>query len=181
MATEKQSCWQETRKHVLQMTDKLGMPVDKRMIETVTILKLLGLHTTMSCSGHMQRITGGPYVAFISPKAEKYRERCKQIDNPKDAQYKKLYQKALRENILELQKLYHLLEQFYAARNATTFGRRLSLRTHGFSASRLDCQGADLARIVDRRSRKQMLADSQAEMKDFTEYLKRSFFESKAP
>lgn len=83
------------------MTDKLGMPVDKRMIETVTILKLLGLHTTMSCSGHMQRITGGPYVAFISPKAEKYRERCKQIDNPKDAQYKKLYQKALRENILE--------------------------------------------------------------------------------
>jgi hypothetical protein len=68
---QKQQKWQKALQKVAQITDKIGMPVDERIIETVAILTLLGFKTSMSCEGHVDRVTEGPYVIFDSPKAMK--------------------------------------------------------------------------------------------------------------
>jgi len=54
--------WHEFRKEVESWGDRLGMPIDKQMIDLVTTLNLLGVETTMSCEGHINKRL--PYVHF---------------------------------------------------------------------------------------------------------------------
>src|SRR5690242_14050996 len=35
------------------VTDRLGMPIDPEIFETVVVLNALGMTTTMSCGGHL--------------------------------------------------------------------------------------------------------------------------------
>lgn len=163
--------WQDMRRHVAQLTDKLGMPVDKKIVDTVTALRLLGLETSMSCSGHIRRFTGGPYVIFLAPKAQKYALRCKEINDPSEPAYKRTRKKALEENMREQQKLYHLLEGFYA-RHTAPFEQRLIVRALGFDHFQLLCQSADMARVMTLENKRQLLTANQAEMTNFTQYLK---------
>lgn len=44
----KQKAWQTTKREVKKITDKLGMPVDKEIVETVTILRLPGFKTVFN-------------------------------------------------------------------------------------------------------------------------------------
>lgn len=165
------SMWQQTLRQVQGLTDKLGMGVDGEIAETVTAMRLIGLTTRMSCGGHLDRITGGPYVTFIAQGAEVYRKKCAAIANPKDMQYKEFVEKAFVENLNEQAKLYALLERFYEKR-PTPFLQRLTLRTMGFSTFKLDCQGADLAYISSPLAREELLEGHRREMREFTEFLK---------
>jgi hypothetical protein len=166
-----QDSWSSMLDNVRHMTDKLGMPVDHGIVETVAAMRLLKIRTTMSCEGHLDRQTGGPYVMCVSSIAEKLRKKAAVIHNPVDPLYKALYKKAMRANLTEQQKLYQLLEGFYKARN-TPFPQRLIVRTMGFSAFRLECQGADMAYVLDESGRKKLLIENQVEMTAFTEYMK---------
>jgi hypothetical protein len=167
--------WKETLHRVRQITDGRGMPVDPGIDETVAILQLMGLHTTMSCAGHADRVTEGPYVMFLSPEAEKYREQCKKIKDPKDVEYKKLLQKARVCILSDMKALYDKLESFYQSR-AGQSRAYLVLKSTGFSRARLDCQGAELAHILDQASRLRLLEENQMKMREFTEYLKKEVF-----
>jgi hypothetical protein len=60
--------WHEFRKEVESWGDRLGMPVDKHMIDLVTTLNLLGVETTMSCEGHLNKRL--PYVHFTENSLE---------------------------------------------------------------------------------------------------------------
>lgn len=166
-----QDSWSSMLDNVRHMTDKLGMPVDHGIVETVAAMRLLKIRTTMSCEGHLDRQTGGPYVMCVSSIAEKLRKEAAVIRNPVDSQYKVLYKKAMCANLREQQKLYQLLEGFYKARN-TPFSQRLIVRTMGFSAFRLECQGADMAYVLDESGQKKLLIENQVEMTAFTEYMK---------
>jgi hypothetical protein len=54
-----QDSWNSMLDNVRHMTDKLGMPVDHGVVETVAAMQLLKIRTTMSCEGHLDRQTGG--------------------------------------------------------------------------------------------------------------------------
>jgi len=43
------------RKEVEQITDGLGMPIDKGIKEAVAIFNAVGLYTSDSCDGHIDR------------------------------------------------------------------------------------------------------------------------------
>lgn len=173
--TQQPTKWKEALHRVRQITDGRGMTVDTDIGETVAILQLMGFHTTMSCAGHADRVTEGPYVMFLSLEAEKYREQCRKIEDPKDAQYKKLLQKARACILRDMKALYDHLENFYQSRTGQPRGR-LVLKSTGFSRARLDCHGAELAHILNQAPRLQLLEKNQLEMREFTEYLKAVYF-----
>lgn len=172
---DKQTEWHIALEQVKQITDRFGMPMDEGIIETVAIMQLMGIHTTMSCEGHPERQTGGPYIMFVSSIAEESRKEAAVIHNTVNPQYKALYKKAMQANLTEQQKLYQMLDNFYKSHDAS-FSQRLILHTMGFSACRLECQGADMAYILDKNKQIELLMKNQAEMKTFTEFLKVKYF-----
>ncbi len=66
------------------MKDKLGKKVDAGIIETVVVLNLLGMPTTMSCEGHLDHGTGAPWVDIEDTNAS---ERSSEVN--------RLFQRAL--------------------------------------------------------------------------------------
>lgn len=179
MTSEQQTIWRNAIKQTRKITDGFGMPVDKEIVETVTIMQLMGIHTIMSCGGHVRRTTGGPYIMFISQKAKKYAEQLKELGGSSNPLYKKTYKKARIANLNEQQKIYTLLENFYKS-HISSFGQRIIVRTVGFSASRLECQSADIAQIAHVDTRKKIVAENRREMKSFTAFLKAEYFKTLA-
>lgn len=59
--------WNDLVKHFCSISDRLGMPIDDEIFETVVALNALGITTTMSCAGHITRDEGDiryPWVDF---------------------------------------------------------------------------------------------------------------------
>lgn len=162
--------WAQALREAQRLKDGLGRSLDREIIETVAVLRLMGFSTTMSCGGHLSRITGGPYVRFCSPAAKKYHEQYKQID-PAGLEGKRLASKAYRANLRERQKLLPYLEKFYRGRDVP-YGQRLTLRSPSMSSTYLYCQSAELARIFDQAERREILTANRQEMAAFTVLLK---------
>src|SRR6266511_1734638 len=134
MTQQQTDQWNMTKTDVLRMVDKLGRPLDDEIVDTVVALQMLGIHTTASCSGHIDRVTGGPYVVFSAPEA-----------NP--------------------------LEEFYVNRPVKYMNRLIITRV-GPEGSKLKCQGAEMSHLLDDQGRQSLLAEHQAEMRAFTDYLR---------
>jgi len=163
--------WHDVLEKVSQFTNKIGMPMDEGIVEAVAIMQFIGFHTTMSCEGHVGRHTGGPYIMFMSPVAEKLRKQAAALDSRSSLQYKTLYRKAMRANITEQQKIYHLLDTFYKNRH-TPFSQRLIIHTMGFSAFRLECQGSNITYMLSRPQQKTLLENNRAELQTFAQYVR---------
>ena len=174
---KKQTEWQKALQKVSQITDKIGMPLDEEIAETVVILYLLRFMTTGSCDGHLDRITEGPYVMLGSPKAQELEKQLKQATDRTSQDYTKLKDEIAKRNFAEQNKLFSLLKMFYAS-HKPILGRMLTLRTIGYSDFRLNCQGSELAYIEDAQGKALRLARNRTEMKAFTEWLKALYFES---
>jgi hypothetical protein len=175
MTTEQQQIWHKATEDVRQLTDGLGVPVDVDIVHTVAILRLMGFHTTMSCAGHLDRFTGGPYVMFSSPAARHYLMRYRELGDSLNPKSKRLLHKATVLNLRERQRLFVYLAGFYQNRSVS-YTQRLIVAGPGFSHNRLQCQGAELAQIADDATKARLLEDGQAEMHAFTEYLKGTYF-----
>lgn len=89
-SSDKQANWRQALRRARNISDKLGMPIDKEVVATVAVMNLLGFNTTGSCGGHVRRATGGPYVIFQNPEAEKLAQRARDIGDYKDLLYKKI-------------------------------------------------------------------------------------------
>lgn len=60
----KHATWAEACTAVETFTDRLGMPVDAGIFETVVVLNLLGLQTFQSCEGHLDHGCAYPWVTL---------------------------------------------------------------------------------------------------------------------
>jgi hypothetical protein len=61
--------WNDLVKQFCSITDRLGMPIDDEIFDTVIALNALGITTTMSCAGHITRDEGNvryPWVDFAA-------------------------------------------------------------------------------------------------------------------
>jgi hypothetical protein len=173
---EKQRMWREFRAQTIAMIDKLGMPIDRGIVDTVTILRLLGFHTTGSCGGHIRRTTSGPYVIFESPKAHRYATMARELHDVHDSKYITLRNKANRLRALDLNRLSAYLDEFYRDRHLD-YRSHLIVQSMPMTLNILKCHGAEIALVVDSATKRDIVKKNQAEIAAFTEYLKARYFE----
>ncbi len=166
----KQSSWEKVKQEVRQFKDALGMPVDEGIFETVAVFRYLGINTTMSCAGHLDRITRGPYVYFMSNQNGKLLLKMKEIGDRTNPEYKQLFNETTRNNLIERQKIIPSLDAFYTNR-FVSYNQRIIIEGFGPSKNYMLCQGAELAYILDQKEQVDLLGKNQTEMKTFTQYL----------
>lgn len=172
---DKQAAWRNTKRKVRRLNDKLGMPVDKNIVETVAILHLLGFNTTASCGGHVRRNTGGPYVMIEQPQAHKIATEARELKEKKDNRFRVLYKKANRLRAMDLQRLSDYLEDFYLDREMN-YRSHIIVQSMPMTLNILKCYGAEIALAVDYKTKKEILIKNQDEMMAFTQYLKTRYF-----
>jgi hypothetical protein len=160
------------RKETNKLVDKLGKPIDAGILDTVTALRLHGIHTIGSCEGHLDRITGGPYVMFEAPGTHDFRTKYRAINDRKSEKYKYWHDKAIQENMPEIRKMLTLLNGFYDNR-LTPNDQHIIIRCFDTSVGELMCQSADIAHILTPTEHEVLLGKNQTEMQAFAEYLKK--------
>ena len=153
-----------------KLTDKLGMPIDPGILETVAALRAHGINTIGSCEGHADRITGGPYVMFEAPDVGPDEKAYRAIPDRLSPIYKNFYNAATAKNVAEVQKVLIHLDEFYKNRT-TPANQRLIIHYFGPLAGKLACQGAGLAHILPPKEQAYLLKKSQTEMQAFTDFL----------
>lgn len=145
----------------------------------VTILQLMGFLTTASCGGHIRRITNGPYVIFVSPRACSLESQVSSFDF-RDPEFKRVSMQAKRFSVIERERLINHLETFYADR-PVSYRRQLIVTPLGLSASQLYTIDAERARTLSEQERKDLLQTNRAEMQQFADFLKARYFAGLTP
>lgn len=157
--------WDELRAETAKLKDKLGMPMDEKIINLVTSLRAHGFTTVMSCEGHTDRITGGPYVIMINPESKK-------ITSDKDTPETRAAARKL--TATTAAKLFSFLEEFY--KNKTIdYRTHIAVDTLGSSAYRIWCNGSSLLperEGLSLNEKSNLLYLYQLEMERFSEFLK---------
>lgn len=103
----------EAKESALKITDKLGKPIDKDIIELVIYLNLLGIQTVQSCEGHHEEKNSYFFVDFkfwCYKHMNKYLSEC--FDRWSPFEYSFIYDPSNKETIIRLQpynkeNLYH--------------------------------------------------------------------------
>jgi hypothetical protein len=168
--TDKVATLRIMRQEVLLLRDRLGRPIDKDVIETVTALRALGFNTTSSCGGHLRRMTTGPYVIVRSVKAQQYERRALEINDLHDATRRKLKERANYFRAVDMQRLTAYLVEFYLAQ-PLIYRRHLVIQSLPMTLNILRCHSAEFAQLLSGSRRKQLLVESRNEMNTFTRYL----------
>lgn len=101
--------WDDMVKHFCAVSDRLGMPIDDEIFETVIIFNILGLRTTMSCAGHVTRDNGDirypwidisaldPTIEKLTKKQERLHQRAMKLQHKlRKQQQKKADTKSMR-------------------------------------------------------------------------------------
>ena len=145
--TIQQQAWRNAKREVKTLTDKLAMPVDPKIIETVAVLRLLGFTTVASCGGHVRRTTSGPYVMIEAPKAQSYAALAREIKDVRSNEYRQLRQKANYFRALDLQRLSGYLECFYHERQLN-YDQHLIVQSMPMTLNILKCHGQNLPWLV---------------------------------
>lgn len=188
----KQVGWKKMTIKVNKITDRLGMPVDKDIKETVIVINLLGFKTSGSCEGHMDHGVAGPWVdidpkdfidlstqiANALSKAEEA-EKAKKSDavvNKLFKNYHSLISKEVQPVLEEARKFTSYLKEFYSS-HKTSYDRMLIIRTM-YRFFRIESLGVFLQDIADPKTKQQKLGGYQEEMNLFTNFLKDKFFSS---
>lgn len=179
MNNDKQQKWSECQKWAKQVVDNFGMPLDAGITDTVIVLNLLGISTTMSCEGHIET-SASPYVSFHDPIAEELEEKFRVITDRESSEFQRLYDEACRLNILQKERIIPLLDAFYRNR-LVPFTQRLILAPVWAEGGMLQCQGVGSELLIqDPEARHAMLTANQAEMRAFTEFMTRQYFQDES-
>lgn len=173
--------WNDAEAFVRRITDGLGCPIDEGIVETVVAFNLLGLRTCQSCEGHL--IDGLPYPwvdletdefpAFKRALEEANREDLSvEAREVKGAQLVTLAATLPSRGLLYA-RLENLLDAYYQQHTATPDEWRLIVRRSSPILFRLMPWCGYQARSWDDETRACNLQRTQAEMLNFTTFLKR--------
>lgn len=189
----KQREWNKIEEWAKLVVDGVGCSIDGGIFQTVVALNALGFMTTMSCEGHVDsRGLSVPWVDIsglmpeeeeairisikskwgeINQASEKHNtEKVKKLS---EEYHKLIYE--LKKPTLELaSRLANLLEEFYETRNVSFFAR---LILDEGPSMRLISQGALFQELYNKLEKQRRLKEFQKEMNDFTEFLKKKYFE----
>ncbi|MEU3251083.1 hypothetical protein [Streptomyces sp. NPDC006997] len=172
MKRDLKDIWERERRQVRQLRDGLGKPVDRQIVEAVTILRVLGFTTTGSCGGHADRLLA-PYVGFRSATNAEDRQYIEQA--PDQAARRRRKNQTIRHNAAELGRLVPLLGRFYDG-SAVPYKQRLICQGFGVIGYRLTTQDADLVTVVSKDERRELVKRQRREFDAFTKFLEAEFF-----
>jgi hypothetical protein len=184
--------YEQMRARVADFTDALGKPLDAGIFETVVYLNLLGTQTTQSCEGHLDHGCPYPWVTLIDDERSRqfhraWREVCSLEERTKASASVEAFdaylsaESDLRALIAQWEAqdtcLAHfsaLLEDFYT--NRATNAARLVIKRLQPGTYRLEPGFSRVAAEMPAHLKARYLLLGQAEMQDFTVYLKQRFF-----
>lgn len=170
--------WRDELDLVRELRDQLGMIVDAEIEATVVALRILGYKTVMSCGGHVDRRTTGPYVTFESESTHDLVMRARQESDRVHEQ--ELFREAQRVTQREALPLKKNIERFNLERVSAGATTLLELRPVGHSHLRLCFVHADFDGIVEDAPFIELMRSRQSEMSKFTSRLKHQLAEEAA-
>jgi hypothetical protein len=190
---QKQAQWQQMEQLLHGTKDRLGKGIDEGIFETVVALNVLGINTSQSCEGHIDRGQAAPWVHIQAPgiepleqeyrrmlKAKRQEERTKPRDQltrlshePDEIQQTR--DEILKHNLEERKKAMGFLDEFYRERRVP-YDRMLITRSIGLGVTRLQSQGAEFQEIASPDERQRKLLEYQQEMQAFGAFLKGKHF-----
>lgn len=165
---------EEIKKWADNVRDRLGMPIDEGIKDTVIFLNAFEINTVASCEGHLDRGTGAPYIDIESKEVSELEKQLEQVKRNK-REREKIIREIERKNLEERQKIMDLLDEFYKNR-IVPYDRRLVIQSMERYVSRLQSQGANLQGIRTEDIKKEKLLEYQKEMEDFTKFLRDKYF-----
>jgi hypothetical protein len=192
-----EQCYQEMYERVSTFTDKLGMPIDPGIFETVVALNLLGLHTFQSCEGHLDHGCPYPWVTILDEQRARTFNRmwlavCELEEQAKASKTVTAYDCYLSADIqlrmllatweaedLVFGRITGLLEAFYAEQERQTNPARLLVKRLHPGTYRIEPGFSLVVKELPDDLKAAYLARGQAEMQAFTFSLKRQWQQSR--
>lgn len=205
--SEKQNLWNECSLKVEKVTDGLNYPIDLGIKETVIAFNVHGIYTDGSCEGHLDR--GLPYpwidIAITPDKSleefKKDQETIRKRTYKNEGAFKKddpiLYEKMMKAKEVFIKKKIEvklefnkLIDEFYRSRKPYSEEGEIVLKESG-NGYRVEMSGGrgiglDNWKKFDEKieqltqfEKENFLRNNQKEMRIFTEFLKKKFFEGK--
>jgi len=164
--TEKQQRLIEISEKVEKTTDKIGKGVEDGIKEAVVALLANEFPTSQSCEGHFsEEGASSPWIEIYAPEPEGWKE-----DKEKQKEW-------TIENLKQQKRMIDLFAEFYHDREAP-FDARLNFRNIGaFGGFRIQSMGSETIPLLSPEEQKQKLITYRKEMAEFTDFLKRRFFE----
>jgi len=190
--------YQEMSAYVSNLTDKLGMPIDSGIFETVVVFNLLGLQTFQSCEGHMDHGCPYPWVMVIDNERSRIFNRmwmrvCELEKHAKVAQIKEAYDCYLSADIYlrvlmvkweaedaVFEHITQMLDGFYASQLEQTNPARLLVKRLHPGTYRIEPGFTWTAKELPECFKASYLERGQEEMQAFTNYLKRCWHDIRA-
>jgi hypothetical protein len=189
--TQKEQRWQQVVVALETTKDRSGLGIDKGVFETVAALNILDINTKQSCEGHLERGIAAPWIDVEVKETEGLKALKEQLQRAMDdeeraeqegvveeelarlyAERQRLQKEVQIPQLREIQKTMQHLAAFYESRQVP-YDRRIVM-VHG----RMQSQGAELQQIASPEIKQQKLQEYQAEMRDFTAFLKAKYFAS---
>lgn len=169
----KSEAWESALEQVRQLKDANGVLVDEGIEDAVAAMGLLGFMTCMSCWGHSDRRTGGPYVMISSEEAKRLEgewrvEAGRSGHSPGVKEKRDL---ASNEGARVRYRMHELLVDFYAKRSID-YNSVIVLRTIGYSTTWVGVQSVWYSNILSDEHHQELLVQARKEMSAFTEFLK---------
>ncbi len=191
---EKLEAWHVLSDEVDLWTDRIGMPIDERIKETVIVLNLMGFTTSASCEGHIDWGLPYPWIDFAVNDKEFFNiqnelmEIQKQINGYGDfkdltdeelqevsnlnKQRLALFSELYRNTQTKLLPIYALLEKFYSKKKkhydcVICFPDKY--------LSRMQSLGGQWKYVRTPEQKKNKLKKYQEEMSQFTDFLIREY------
>jgi len=178
--TEKEKAWEEMASRVELIADKLGKEIDPGIKEAIIAFNLLDINTTGSCEGHLDRGTFAPYIDVKAKGVDELEQEVQRLRAEgvefEDKRILSLVEEVERKNFEERKKLFPYFDEFYKERKVP-FQQQLIIHGLGWGRSRIESQGAEIQEIETGELRGKRLGEYQEEMREFTDFLKKKYFE----
>lgn len=171
--------WDETAEKFRKVTDRLGKPIDAGIFDTVVALNMLGIPTSMSCEGHLDRGLPHPWIDVDLPEPANYyppeiaqmKEDIRLLEvkfyESLTPEMRKARQKSQRRQQEACFKLFNILCDFYKDR-VVSYDRMITFTVLG----RIRSQGGDYLSLLLEEERASRMKEYQQEMRDFTAFLR---------
>jgi hypothetical protein len=170
---QKSKKWQETLALVDRITDKLGMPVDRKIKSVVAGLMALGFKTTSSCQGHLDH---GKKYPSVTIELDALPQTWGKGPPPDDITWREYCQKALSHTRPTVKRLFDLIAEFYGDR-AVHHDVRIGLRG-GLASLSMENSNAEMTQWLCDGGQEERLMEYQEEMLAFGEFLRKKFLQT---
>lgn len=181
--------WEEGCAMARRFVDGLGRPVDEGILETVVALNLFDFPTHASCEGHFNWGNPYPWVDFVTPgECPGYEEALAEFNREGQSEEE---QEASWHRLLAVMAAFHhkdhlytrleaLLDTYYEAHKDISEQWRIMVDCYEPGWYRMTPTCAFEADEWPENLRSENLARAQAEMRNFTHYLKECWQKSRA-